>query len=180
MADKINAAGYETKPWWPYVRELMKGGGSVTVEQLNVTENGTYTAEAGKAYSPVVVNVPTGIEGFSNGTITVELPETVEQFEVQGLPYVTSEGVPTQTFNSIPYDSVTESFVTSPGLNFDPDHLTIDFMFMKDAAFFMPMTVGVDFRLTGNAEKITFTDQGQNITIIKATGDFTIQVSVII
>lgn len=58
MADKINAAGYETKPWWPYVRELMEGGGSVTVEQLNVTENGTYTAEAGKAYSPVVVNVP--------------------------------------------------------------------------------------------------------------------------
>lgn len=54
----VDAKGYETKPWWPYVRELMEGGGSVTVEQLNVTENGTYTAEAGKAYSPIVVNVP--------------------------------------------------------------------------------------------------------------------------
>lgn len=73
MADKINAAGYETKPWWPYVRELMEGGGSVTVEQLNVTENGTYTAEAGKAYSPVVVNVEGG-----SGEATVTLNFTDE------------------------------------------------------------------------------------------------------
>ena len=34
-----------------------RGGGDVTIEQLNVTENGTYS-ESGKAYSPVVVNVP--------------------------------------------------------------------------------------------------------------------------
>ena len=33
------------------------GGGSVTVEELNVTENGTYEAPEGKAYSPVNVNV---------------------------------------------------------------------------------------------------------------------------
>lgn len=71
MADKINAAGYETKPWWPYVRELMEGGGSVTVEQLNVTENGTYTAEEGKAYSPVVVNVEGGSGDLSTATVTV-------------------------------------------------------------------------------------------------------------
>lgn len=31
--------------------------GDITVEQLNVTQNGTYTAPSGKAYSPVVVNV---------------------------------------------------------------------------------------------------------------------------
>lgn len=34
------------------------GGSSVTVEQLNVTKNGTTTAPSGKAYSPVVVAVP--------------------------------------------------------------------------------------------------------------------------
>lgn len=34
------------------------GGGSVTVEPLSVTENGTYTAQSGKAYSPVTVAVP--------------------------------------------------------------------------------------------------------------------------
>jgi hypothetical protein len=34
------------------------GGGGVTVEPLSVTENGTYTAPTGKAYSPVSVDVP--------------------------------------------------------------------------------------------------------------------------
>ena len=36
------------------------GGSSVTVEELDVTENGTYTAPSGTAYSPVVVNVSSG------------------------------------------------------------------------------------------------------------------------
>lgn len=36
------------------------GGGSVTVEALSVTQNGTYTAPTGKAYSPVTVNVSGG------------------------------------------------------------------------------------------------------------------------
>lgn len=36
------------------------GGGEITVEGLNVEENGTYTAPSGKAYSPVVVNLPLG------------------------------------------------------------------------------------------------------------------------
>ena len=37
---------------------ISSGGGGVTVEPLSVTANGTYTAPAGKAYSPVTVNVP--------------------------------------------------------------------------------------------------------------------------
>lgn len=37
------------------------GGSSVEVEPLSVTENGTYTAEHGKAYSPVTVNVSGGL-----------------------------------------------------------------------------------------------------------------------
>jgi len=35
-------------------------GGDITTQALTVTENGTYTAPAGKAYSPVTVNVPHG------------------------------------------------------------------------------------------------------------------------
>lgn len=39
------------------------GGGSTDVQQLNVTSNGTYIAEDGTAYSPVVVNVPNPSSG---------------------------------------------------------------------------------------------------------------------
>lgn len=35
------------------------GGGDITVEALSVTQNGTYTAQSGHAYSPVTVSVPT-------------------------------------------------------------------------------------------------------------------------
>lgn len=35
------------------------GGGGVTVEPITITENGVKTAPAGKAYSPVTVEVPT-------------------------------------------------------------------------------------------------------------------------
>ena len=38
----------------------VSGGGGVTVEPLSVTQNGTYTAPTGKAYSPVSVNVSSG------------------------------------------------------------------------------------------------------------------------
>ena len=48
------------------------GGGGVTVEELNVTDNGTYTAPTGKAYSPVKVNVSGGgSSDFSTATVTV-------------------------------------------------------------------------------------------------------------
>lgn len=41
------------------------GGGDITVEALSVTQNGTYTAPTGKAYSPVTVNVSGGGGGES-------------------------------------------------------------------------------------------------------------------
>ena len=49
---------------------LGQGGGGVTVEELNVTANGTYTAPEGKAYSPVNVNV--GSTFVLLDTITVD------------------------------------------------------------------------------------------------------------
>ena len=54
------------------------GGTSVTVEELNVTENDTYTADAGKAFNPVNVTVPNsytaGDEGkvVSNGALVAQ------------------------------------------------------------------------------------------------------------
>ena len=61
------------------------GGGDITVESLSVTENGTTTAPSGKAYSPVVVNVPNTYsaadEGkvVSNGALVAQSSDTVTQ-----------------------------------------------------------------------------------------------------
>lgn len=49
------------------------GGGSTTIEELNVTENGTYS-ETGKAYSPVKVNVPNP----STGTLNITANDTYD------------------------------------------------------------------------------------------------------
>lgn len=174
MADKINAAGYETKPWWPYVRELMEGGGSVTVEQLNVTENGTYTAEAGKAYSPVVVNVEGGIEGINPLTITAVLNEGVESTELSIMTYL-QDGEPTDVKNCIAYDSNT--FYTNY-LSFSEESLNADCLYLLDYAYFMANAEeGISYEVSGAAEKITIEIDGETFTFIKASGDFTITFS---
>lgn len=54
-------------------RQAGGGGGGVTVEPLSVTENGTYTAPSGKAYSPV--------------TIAVQPPAAVEPSDVNFIDY---------------------------------------------------------------------------------------------
>lgn len=77
-----------------YVHLDDEGGGSssVTVEALSVTQNGTYTAPTGKAYSPVTVNVSGG-GGATNivqGTFTAGTAGTVQTINV---PY-TGNGYP--------------------------------------------------------------------------------------
>ena len=44
-------------------------GGSITVESLSVNTNGTTTAPTGKAYSPVVVNVPNSYTNSDEGKV---------------------------------------------------------------------------------------------------------------
>ena len=41
-----------------YKKMNSSGGGDIDVESLSVTENGSYNAGEGKAYNPVIVNVP--------------------------------------------------------------------------------------------------------------------------
>ena len=43
-----------------FIKNLEGGGGDIEVKPLTVTENGTYTAPEGDAYSPVTVNVSGG------------------------------------------------------------------------------------------------------------------------
>ena len=46
-----------------------KGGEQITVESLTATENKTYTAPTGKAYSPVTVNVPNTYSASDEGKV---------------------------------------------------------------------------------------------------------------
>lgn len=46
------------------------GGSSIDVQPLSVTENGTYTAPEGVAYSPVTVNVSVAVSSFYTGSGT--------------------------------------------------------------------------------------------------------------
>lgn len=64
------------------------GGGGVTVEPLSVSENGTYTAPTGKAYSPVEVDLPG--PGWSEFTVAMNTTNSEESFGV--LFHDTQEG----------------------------------------------------------------------------------------
>lgn len=64
IADAIRAKNGSSDTYTPPQMAAAIGaiptGGDVTVEALSVTQNGTYTAPTGKAYSPVTVNVSGG------------------------------------------------------------------------------------------------------------------------
>ena len=73
------------------------GGSSVTVESLTATENKTYTAPEGKAYSPVTVNVSGGTSTHDITCYYVD-PQTYETTLIDGLVHST-------TINDGHYDS---------------------------------------------------------------------------
>lgn len=103
-----------------YLAAIVEGGGGVEVESLSATENGTYTAEEGKAYSPVNVNVPNsyaaGDEGkvVSNGALVAQTSDSVTEngtvdttlinsLEVN-VPQGGGEEAPEKDVNFIDYD----------------------------------------------------------------------------
>ena len=49
----------------------MGGGEEVSIDSLSITENGTYTAQTGHAYSPVTVDVPSGECPFQIANVTI-------------------------------------------------------------------------------------------------------------
>lgn len=49
--------------------DSIETGGGAQVESLSVTVNGTYTAQTGKAYSPVSVNVPNTYAAADEGKV---------------------------------------------------------------------------------------------------------------
>ena len=108
------------------------GGSSVTVESLTATENKTYTAPEGKAYSPVVVNVPSE---FSTATLTV-VNETDTAVDVE-VPHI------------IEYEE-TKVIVTLAGTaRLSTSSFTVPII---DVTSCIPMTEGVSVSVSGNIE----------------------------
>jgi len=89
---------------------LTSSGGGATVTPLSATENGTYTAPTGTAYSPVTVNVPTGTARSSSdltasgGTVTV--PAGLYSEQATKSVASGSAGTPTATKGAVSNHSV--------------------------------------------------------------------------
>ena len=77
------------------------GGSSVTVEALNVTQNGTYTAPTGKAYSPVTVSVSGG--GGGSGSMS----DPIRFFDYDGTLVASYSSVPSALPSVPTHDNLT-------------------------------------------------------------------------
>ena len=87
------------------IYEVKSGGGSsVEVESLSVTANGTYTAEEGKAYSPVTVNVQGGNGYGGDGTWArpLDMPK-LDDMDISGgdVVYLTYDATEVEGFCDI-------------------------------------------------------------------------------
>ena len=81
-----------------YIVLPQTGGGGITVDSLSVTQNGTYTAQTGHAYSPVTVNVSGGASNVVYGTFTTGSASSIKTVTV---PY-TGSGYPMAIMFYIP------------------------------------------------------------------------------
>ena len=85
-------------------------GGGVTVEPLSVTENGTYTAPTGKAYSPVSVSVSGG------GTTPVDTTGAVRFLDYDGTVVATYSAADFANLSALP-SQPTHTGLTGQGWN---------------------------------------------------------------
>ena len=91
-----------TREEW-FLKKAGEGTSPVAIEQLNVTENGTYS-EAGKAYSPVIVDVPAPT--LITKTITENGTYTASEDNADGYSQVTVavEGFKKKSIANTPTD----------------------------------------------------------------------------
>lgn len=85
------------------------GGGDITVESLSATENKTYTAPTGKAYSPVVVNVPGPTLQTKSATPTTSAQDVEPDSGYDGLSKVTVGAIPSQYIVPAGKKTITEN-----------------------------------------------------------------------
>lgn len=95
-----------------------EAGSSVTVEALSVTQNGTYTAPTGTAYSPVTVNVSGGDTPSGGGSLS----DPIRFFDYDGTLVASYSSVP----SSLP-DVPTHSNLKDGTWNYTLQQLTTQF-----------------------------------------------------
>ena len=115
-----NNGGYFHQPGYYQLTYAVGEAPPITVESLSVTSNGTYTAPAGKAYSPVTVNVSGG------GTLTVATKTLTNTAVSQTLSFTSLSGQPKYWFlrctsnvsssGSTTYYYVTDCFYNGTGI----------------------------------------------------------------
>lgn len=106
-----------------------EGGSSVTVESLNVTQNGTYTAPTGKAYSPVTVNV-------SGGGVTPAEEKDVNFIDYDGTILYSYTKAEFANLSVLPANP-THTGLTAQGWNWTKQEITTQLAAMPDDPVFV-------------------------------------------
>lgn len=88
-SQSTSSGGYFHQPGYYQLTYAVGGEIELTTEPLNVTENGTYTAPKGKAYTPITVNVSGGGGDVNVETKTVtasNYPVSIQFTSMKGQP----------------------------------------------------------------------------------------------
>lgn len=93
------------------------GSGGVTVESLSVTQNGTYTAPSGKAYSPVTVSVSGGSTTLKMGVLRPDAT-LVEKWTYDKL-IVEDAGVTLPSYSTSAQTLISSADLTQVDVDFD-------------------------------------------------------------
>lgn len=87
-SDSTSQGGYFHQPGYYELVYAIGGEIEIEIESLSVTENGTYQ-ESGKAYSPVVVNVPSG-----GGSVNIDTKTVTASNRPTSLSFSSMKGQP--------------------------------------------------------------------------------------
>lgn len=121
------------------------GGGSPTIESLNVTANGTYTAPSGvDGYSPITVNVPSGgstLQAKTNINPTTSSQTITADNGYDGLSSVQINAMPTQSLPSSTSASGTGTQKATIGKSTSSQYLNIPTGYNSTAQYYniLPM-----------------------------------------
>ena len=153
------------------------GGGDITVESLDVKENGTTTAPEGKAYSPVNVNVPNSYTAADEGKVV-----SGGALVAQTSRTVTANGpVDTTTNDEVVVDvqpvleplSVTDNGDYTPGAGVDGFSRVLVNVPSKTSLAGATLTPGPNKTYTGQEQTQTGTVVSNSVTLVEGQ-DYTL------